>query len=86
MNILLGSRRLNFCVFAVFTALVSGCTSADTQGGSGGAGLRAQQMPGCGMMVDGKMVESRYAPPECMTMNKPGNMMPHGVTMHPGPR
>ena len=42
-------------------------------------------MPGCGMMIDGKMVYAKLPQGNCMTMNKPGNMMPPGVTMHSDP-
>ncbi len=37
------------------------------------------------MMIDGKMVDKDTHGAPCMTMNKPANMMPNGVTMHSDP-
>jgi hypothetical protein len=63
--------------------LISGCTPGQTQ--SGVAERTSGPMAGCGMMIDGKMVYKNPAQGDCMTMNKPGNSMPPGVTMHSSP-
>jgi hypothetical protein len=42
-------------------------------------------MEGCGIMIDGKMVYKDTHGSPCMTMNKPANAMPNGVTMHSDP-
>lgn len=66
-------------------ALVSGCTGGQSQPNLGEKASSAGPMPGCGMMIDGKMVYAKLPQGDCMTMNKPGNMMPPGVTMHSDP-
>lgn len=76
---------LRFALVPGFLALVSGCAPGQNQPAPAATASTERMMPGCGMMIDGKMVYSKSAPPECMTMNKPANMMPNGVTMHSDP-
>jgi hypothetical protein len=79
------SRFFRSALLVGSLALVSGCTPGQSQPNPGEKASLAGPMEGCGMMIDGKMV---YAHPDqggCMTMNKPGNMMPSGVTMHSDP-
>lgn len=74
-----------------FGVLAIASPSAKAQGNQpqAGAGQTAvpsgKPMEGCGMMVNGKMVYKNVAGKDCMVMNKPGNMMPNGVTMHSDP-
>jgi len=72
-----------FALLSGVFVLVSGFTSE--QGRLRGAETTPGPMPGCGMMIDGKMVYKNPVQGDCMTMNKPGNMMPPAVTMHSNP-
>lgn len=66
-------------------AFVSACASQSPSADMAGMDAPKGPMPGCGMMVDGKMVYKKLAPGEqCMDMTKPSSM-PNGVTMHPYP-
>ena len=73
--------RLGLIIFPGFLVLASGFASAQQPKPV----PSTAPMEGCGMMVDGKMVNKDTHGQPCMTMNKPGNMMPNGVTMHPDP-
>ncbi len=76
---------LRYALLPGLLALVAGCTSVQSQPPAPTAAAAVGPMPGCGMMVDGKMVYAKNAPADCMTMTKPANMMPNGVTMHSDP-
>jgi hypothetical protein len=78
-------HNLRYALLPGLLALVAGCTSVQSQPTPPAAAAASGPMAGCGMMVDGKMVYAKDAPADCMTMNKPANMMPPGVTMHSDP-
>jgi hypothetical protein len=74
--------RLRLVIFPGLLVLASGYAAAQTPQP---ADRSTKPMEGCGMMVNGKMVYKDAHGQPCMTMNKPGNMMPNGVTMHSDP-
>jgi hypothetical protein len=78
------SSMRSMALAGCLVVLVAGCTAGQSQLSSDGASS-SKPMAGCGMMIDGKMVYKNPASGDCMTMNKPGNSMPPGVTMHSDP-
>jgi hypothetical protein len=74
--------RLRLVIFPGLLVLASGYAAAQTPQA---AERSTKPMEGCGMMVNGKMVYKDTAGKDCMNMNKPGGMMPNGVTMHSDP-
>jgi hypothetical protein len=80
MKQLFSISRLGCVILPGFLVLASGYASAQQP-----TAHTTKPMAGCGMMVDGKMVEKDTAGKPCMAMNKPGNAMSNGVTMHSDP-
>jgi hypothetical protein len=79
MRQLFSVSRLGLVILPGLLVLASGYALAQP------AATSTKPMGGCGMMVDGKMVYKDTAGKPCMNMNKPGNSMPNGVTMHSDP-
>ncbi len=81
--------RLRLVIVPGLIFLASGCTATrDSRAQAGSAPpatASSQPMAGCGMMINGEMVYKDTHGQPCMTMNKPANMMPEGVTMHSDP-
>lgn len=72
-------------IVPVLLVLVAGCTSSQNPQTQAGGAPSSQPMAGCGMMINGKMVDKDTNGAPCMNMSKPANMMPNGVTMHSDP-
>jgi hypothetical protein len=81
--------RLLLVIFPGLLALSSGYAQAQDPRAPTAAAQPAtpsgKPMEGCGMMINGKMVDKDTNGAPCMDMNKPANMMPNGVTMHSDP-
>jgi hypothetical protein len=75
--------RLHYALLPGLLALVAGCATVQSPPTPTPTAAAVGPMAGCGMMVDGKMVYATNVPADCMTMNKPANMTPNGVTMMP---
>ncbi len=89
MKQIISMSRLLLVIFPGLLAFTSGYAQAqnsrDQTGTAQPATHSGKPMEGCGMMINGKMVYKDTAGKECMNMNKPGGMMPNGVTMHSDP-
>jgi len=89
MKQVFGKSRLLLILFPGLLALAAGYAEAQDSRVQTGAAQPAtpsgKPMEGCGMMINGKMVYKDTAGKDCMNMNKPGNTMPNGVTMHSDP-